>query len=69
MGQTQATKKAVLLKPLLQELHISSFAEDAGKPSTQPDIYSVIIHCDDKGAIALAKNTQANARSKHIDIQ
>ena len=40
-----------------------------GDPSTHPAIYSVIIHCDNQGAIALGKNPQAYARSKHINIQ
>ena len=40
-----------------------------GDPSIHPAIYSVIIHCDNQGAIALGKNPQAHARSKHINIQ
>jgi hypothetical protein len=30
---------------------------------------AVVIHCDNQGAIALAKNDQFHARTKHIDIQ
>ena len=30
---------------------------------------AVIIHCNNQGAVAFAKNPQFYARSKHIDIQ
>ena len=69
MGQTQATKEAVWLKLLLQELNTPCSIDVTGDPSTHPAIYSVIIHCDNQGAIALGKNPQAHARSKHIGIQ
>lgn len=81
MGQTQATKEAVWLKFLLHELNapsskdLSSAASSKNLSSentntiTSPGLYFVIIHCDNQGAIALAKNPQAHARSKHIDIQ
>ncbi len=59
MGQTQATKEAIWLKSLLAQLDSSS--ADKG-------VHAVIIHCDNQGAIALAKNPESNARSKHIDI-
>ena len=42
MGQTQATKEAVWLELLLQELNTPSPVENNGKPSTDPAIYSVI---------------------------
>ena len=59
MGQTQATKEAIWLKSLFAQLD-SSLAEA---------VHAVIIHCDNQGAIALAKNPESHARSKHIDIQ
>jgi Reverse transcriptase (RNA-dependent DNA polymerase)/gag-polypeptide of LTR copia-type len=57
LGQTQATKEAIFLRSLLQEL----------RPEEQPS--ATIIYCDNQGAIALAKNPQFHARTKHIDIQ
>lgn len=66
MGQTQATKEAVWLKSLLNEI------ERPISTPVAPSIHSmqaVIINCDNQGAAALAKNPLAHARSKHIDIQ
>ena len=57
IGQTQATKEAVWLKRLLDQLN------------PQEHRYAVIIFCDNQGAMALAKNPQFHARTKHIDIQ
>lgn len=57
--QTQATKETIWLKSLLAQLD-SSLAKG---------VNAVIIHCDNQGAIALAKNPEFHARSKHIDIQ
>ena len=59
MGQTQATKEAIWLKSLLAQLDSSS---------ADKRVLAVISHCDNQGAIALAKNPESNARSKHIDI-
>jgi hypothetical protein len=56
MGQTQAAKEAIWLQRLLGELL-----------SQDPD--PTIICGDNQGAIALAKNPQFHARTKHIDIQ
>ena len=53
----------------MEELNISSLIENTGNPFTNPTIYPVIIHCDNQHAIAPAKNLQAYAGSKHIDIQ
>jgi hypothetical protein len=58
MGETQATKEAVWLRSLLTELHVN-------RSQTQ----ATIIFGDNQGAIALAKNPQFHARTKHIDIQ
>ena len=58
IGQTQATKEAVWLRGLLDQLNPSAKCTQA-----------VIIYCDNQGAIALAKNPQFHARTKHIDIQ
>lgn len=69
MGQTQATKEAVWLKLLLHELNTPSPSQNTENTATNPALYSVIIHCDNQGAIALSKNPQAHSRSKHIDIQ
>lgn len=72
MGQTQATKEAVWLKSLLNEMErpIPIQYPNNITPSA-PSFHSmqaVIINCDSQGAAALAKNSQAHARSKHIDI-
>ena len=58
IGQTQATKEAVWLRGLLNQLN----------PGDQA-IKTVVIYCDNQGAMALAKNPQFHARIKHIDIQ
>ena len=79
MGQTQAIKEAVWLKSLLDQLN----PEDSTSPLTEDDsqttppskytsayaLNAVIIYCDNQGAVALAKNPESHARSKHIDIQ
>jgi hypothetical protein len=56
MAQTQAAKEAIWLKRFLSEI-------------LYQDQVAVVIHCDNQGAIALAKNDQFHARTKHIDIQ
>ena len=58
IGQTQATKEAVWLRGLLNQLNPSEQATKA-----------VVLYCDNQGAMALAKNPQFHARTKHIDIQ
>ena len=58
IGQTQATKEAVWLRGLLNQLNPSDQATK-----------TVVIYCDNQGAMALAKNPQFHARTKHIDIQ
>ena len=58
IGQTQATKEATWLRSLLGQLNESD-----------SDISATIIHCDNQGAVALAKNPEFHARTKHIDIQ
>lgn len=57
MGQTQATKEAIFLQNLLNQL------------DQQQELHTTIIYGDNQGAIALAKNPQFHARTKHIDIQ
>jgi hypothetical protein len=57
MGQTQATKEAIWLRKLLNELNLSQ-----GKAAT-------IICGDNQGAIALSSNPQYHSRTKHMDIQ
>lgn len=61
IGQTQATKEAIWLRRLLKELQI---AEGEGQAPV-----ATIIYGDNQGAIALAKNPQFHARTKHIDVQ
>lgn len=56
MGQTQAVKEAIWLKDMLSQLNFN-------------DVAATIIYCDNQGAMALAKNPQFHARTKHIDIQ
>ena len=58
IGQTQATKEAIWLRALLDQIRPTNSA-----PQT------VIIFGDNQGAIALAKNPQHHGRVKHIDIQ
>lgn len=58
MGQTQATKEAVWLRALLKDLDEAYDAPMA-----------TVIHCDNQGAMALAKNPEFHARTKHIGIQ
>ena len=60
IGQTQATKEAVWLRGLLSQLN----ANDQSHASK-----TVVIYCDNQGAMTLAKNPQFHARTKHIDIQ
>jgi hypothetical protein len=57
MGQTQATKEAIWLRRLLNELNLSQ-----GKAAT-------IICGDNQGAIALSSNPQYHSRTKHMEIQ
>jgi hypothetical protein len=60
MAQTQATKEAIWLRRFLNEIN---------KPDSSSDPVTTIIYGDNQGAIALAKNPQFHARSKHIGIQ
>lgn len=59
IGQTQAAKEAIWLKELLGQLNVN---ESEGPHVT-------VLYCDNLGAMALAKNPQFHARTKHIDIQ
>ena len=58
IGQTLAIKEAIWLKTLLNQLL---------RPRDS-DPKTTIIFGDNQGAIALAKNAQFHARTKHIDI-
>ena len=69
MGHTQATKEAVWLITLLQELNTPCSIDVTRNLATHLTIYSVIIHCDNQGAISFKKNLRSHVRSKHIDIQ
>lgn len=55
MALTEATKEAVWMHGLLKELGLKGFE-------------TVTIRMDNQGAIALAKNPEFHARTKHIDI-
>ena len=72
MGQTQATKEAIWPRDLLKELDNPS-SKDPSLDSISHDdatIYAlktVIIHYVNQGAIALIKNPQCHASTKHID--
>ena len=57
LGQTQATKEAIWLRRLLNELNISQ-----GKAATY-------ICGDNQGAISLSSNPQSHSRTKHMEIQ
>lgn len=57
----QATKEAIWLRRLLRELQVAE-AEGQAPAAT-------IIYGDNQGGIALAKNPQFHARTKHIDVQ
>ena len=57
IGQTQATKEAIWLRNLLEQLNANIDSSEA-----------VVIFCDNQGAMALAKNPQFHARTKHIDV-
>lgn len=56
MAETQAAKEAVWLNRFLAEV-------------MHEEQVACIIHCDNQGAIALAKNDQFHARTKHIEIR
>ena len=58
IAETQATKEAIWLRSLLSQLLIDEEESSA-----------TIIFGDNQGAIALAKNPQFHARTKHIAIQ
>jgi hypothetical protein len=58
IGQTNATKEAIWLQHLLKQIN-----------PQDPGLGATIIYGDKQGAIALAKNPQFHARTKHIDIQ
>jgi hypothetical protein len=55
-AQTEATKEAIWLQSLISQL-------------THEEPCATVIFCDNQGAIALAKNPQFHARTKHIEIQ
>jgi hypothetical protein len=57
LGQTQATKEAIRLRRLLNELSMSQ-----GRTAT-------IICGDNQGTIALSSNPQYHSRTKHMEIQ
>lgn len=52
----QATKEAIWLRNILQELSL-----EQSQPTT--------IYCDNQAAIALSRNPEYHSRSKHVDIQ
>jgi len=58
MALTQAVKESIWLQAILKELAAIRHLEEMRK-----------IRVDNQGAIALAKNAEFHARTKHIDIQ
>jgi hypothetical protein len=56
MAASNATKEAIWLRTLLTDL---------GFGPTQ----ATVIHADNQGCIALAKNPVSHSRAKHIDIR
>ena len=56
IASANATKEAVWLQTLLQELDL-------------PQKKATIIHTDNQGSIALAHNPVSHSRAKHIDIR
>lgn len=56
IAAAEATKEAIWLKRLLEEL---------GQGNSTP----VPLHCDNQGAIRLVKNPEFHKRTKHIDIK
>lgn len=69
MGQTQAIKEAVWLKSLLNQLNPEDSTSSSTENSSSYALNATIMYCNNQGAIALAKNPEFHARSKHIDIQ
>jgi hypothetical protein len=59
IGQTNTTKEAIWLQGFLKQIH----------PDLDSGLGATIIYGNNQGAIALAKNPQFHARTKHIDIQ
>lgn len=57
MGQTQATKEAIWLRRLLGELN-----------AVNDQMTATVIYGDNQGALALARNPQFHARTKHIEV-
>lgn len=64
MGQTQATKEAIWLRRLINEIM-------PGNPEGPTDLKGKItpIYADNKGAIELSASRTFHQRTKHIDIQ
>ena len=56
MASANATKEAIWLRSLLSDLGF-------------PQPTTTVIHADNQGCIALAKNPVAHSRAKHIDIR
>ena len=56
IAASEATKEAVWIGRLLEEL-------------CQLYIYPILLHCDNQGSTALAKNPQHHHRTKHIDVR
>ena len=60
MATTQATKEAIWLKKLLEELN---------KKNAYCYLSTIPIQSDNQGSMALAVNPMSHSRSKHIDIK
>ena len=64
MAQTEAIKEAIWLREILKELY--KVEKDVEQQLVSQ---ASVIYCDNQAAIALAKNPQYHARSKHIAIR
>jgi hypothetical protein len=67
MSQTQVIKEAIWLTSFLNQLNYMSF--DESQAYITHTYRSIIIRYDNQSVIALIKNSQNHARTKHIDLQ
>ena len=58
IGITHAAKEAIWIRHLLSELYSPQILD-----------YPLLVHCDNKSAIELAKNATFHSRTKHIAIR
>jgi len=66
LSSTEA-EYVVLTQGVKESLWLGELLQDLGALKYQHEIR--LLHCDNQGAIALTKNPEYHARTKHIDIQ